>query len=262
MKTRRPEPHTLAGAYALDALTRADRARFERHLARCAQCAAEISGLREATVRLAAAAITAPPAGLIRRAVAAAAQTRQLSPLTRDTPRPWPGRRAAAGTAAGMPGRSSSRRAWLPRLALALAGAVVILAAALGLAARSTQDQLEQSQLASHAIATVLTARDATMISAPVTTGGTVTIVMSAHDRTLVFAAAGLRALPPSSCYELWLMRPGRDQPAAMLPTPRRGMTGPVLASGLKPGDHLGLTIEPVGGSPHPTTPAILQIAL
>ena len=108
----------------------------------------------------------------------------------------------------------------------------------------------------------MLTARDATMISAPVTTGGTATIVMSAHDRALVFAAAGLRALPPSSCYELWLMRPGRDQPAAMLPTPRHGMTGPVLASGLKPGDHLGLTIEPVGGSPHPTTPAILQIAL
>ena len=161
-----------------------------------------------------------------------------------------------------MPGRSSIRRAWLPRLALALAGAVVILAAALGLAARSTQHQLQQTQAASHAIAAVLTARDATMISAPVTTGGTATIVMSAHDRALVFAAAGLRALPPSSCYELWLMRPGRDQPAAMLPTPRHGMTGPVLASGLKPGDHLGLTIEPVGGSPHPTTPAILQIAL
>ena len=262
MKTRRPEPHTLAGAYALDALTRADRARFERHLARCPQCAAEISGLRETTARLAAAATTAPPAGLIQRAVAAAAQTRQLSPLTRDTPRPWPRHRAAAGTAAGMPGRSSLRRAWPPRVAVALAGAVVILAAALGLAARSTQHQLQQTQAASHAIAAVLTARDATMISAPVTTGGTATIVMSAHDRALVFAAAGLRALPPSSCYELWLMRPGRDQPAAMLPTPRHGMTGPVLASGLKPGDHLGLTIEPVGGSPHPTTPAILQIAL
>ena len=37
MKTRRPEPHTLAGAYTLDALTRADRARFERHLARPSQ---------------------------------------------------------------------------------------------------------------------------------------------------------------------------------------------------------------------------------
>jgi len=49
MRTHRPEPHTLAGAYALDALTCADRAPFERHLARCPQCAQEIRGLREAT---------------------------------------------------------------------------------------------------------------------------------------------------------------------------------------------------------------------
>ena len=244
MRTHRPEPHTLAGAYALDALTGADQARFERHLARCRQCAAELSGLREATARLAAAAAAQPPAGLTQRAVAAAAQTRQLPPLTRDTSRRWPGRHAAAvgsaGPAAGTPGRSSFRRAWLPKLALALAGAMVILAATLGLAARGAQHQLQQDQLNSHAIAVVLTAR----------------------DHALVFAAAGLAALPSTSCYELWLMGSGGDQPAAMLPAPRRGMTGPVLATRLQPGDRLGLTIEPAGGSPHPTTPAILQIKL
>ena len=85
MRTHRPEPHTLAGAYALDALTGADRARFERHLARCPQCAQEICGLREATARLAAAAAEQPPAGLTERALAAAARTRQLPPPTRGT---------------------------------------------------------------------------------------------------------------------------------------------------------------------------------
>ncbi|HEV2239485.1 MAG TPA: zf-HC2 domain-containing protein, partial [Streptosporangiaceae bacterium] len=84
MRTRRPEPHTLAGAYALDALTGADRTRFERHLARCEQCAREIAGLREATARLGAAAAAEPPAGLTERALAAAARTRQLPPVTRD----------------------------------------------------------------------------------------------------------------------------------------------------------------------------------
>jgi len=39
-------------------------------------------------------------------------------------------------------------------------------------------------------------------------------------------------------------------------------MTGPVLASGLRSGDQLGLTIEPAGGSPHPTTATILVLAL
>jgi anti-sigma factor RsiW len=265
VRTRRPEPHTLSGAYALDALPRADRARFERHLARCEQCAEEVSGLREATARLAAAAAAEPPAGLTERALAAAARTRQRPPVTRDAARSWPGRHAAA---AGSAGRATGQRggplqrAWTPRLALALTVAAVVLAGFLGLAARSAQHQLQQDRARSHEIAAVLTARDATKISARVTTGGTATVVMSGREHALVFAAAGLRALPSSRSYELWLMGPAGDKPAGMLPAPRQGMTGPVLASGLKAGDHLGLTVEPASGSSRPTSPVILQLAL
>jgi len=260
MRTSRPEPHTLAGAYALDALAGADRTRFERHLARCEQCAAEISGLREATARLAAAAAAEPPPGLIERALAGAASTRQLPPLT-PVPAPrWATRHAAAAGRAGL--RVLPPRAWMRRLAPALAAAAVILAATLGLVTRSALHQVQQDQARSHLIAAVLTAHDATMITGRVTTGGTATVVMSGREHALVFAAAGLRPLPSSRCYELWLMAPGDDHPAAMVPEPRRGMTGPVLASGLRPGDHLALTIEPAGGSPRPTSPVILQVAL
>jgi anti-sigma-K factor RskA len=265
MRTHKPEPHTLAGAYALDALTGADRARFERHLARCPQCAQEIRGLHEATARLAAAAAEQPPAGLTERALAAAARTRQLPPLTRDNPQSWRARRRAA---AGHAGRAAAARghtpgrAWMPRLALTLAAAAVILTGIVGLTARDAQHQLQEDQQHARVIAAVLTARDATMISAHVRTGGTATVVMSARDHALVFAAAGLRALPAARCYELWLMGPAGDKPAGMLPEPQHGMTGPVLASGLKPGDHLGLTIEPTGGTPHPTTAAILLLPL
>ena len=120
MRTRRPEPHTLAGAYALDALTGTDRARFERHLARCQQCAHEIGGLWEATARLAAAAATEPPPRLTERALTAAAQTRQLPPATRQTPARWPagtrplpdpGRRRAARAPAACSG-GPGRRGW------------------------------------------------------------------------------------------------------------------------------------------------------
>jgi len=171
MRTHRPEPHTLAGAYALDALTGADRARFERHLARCPQCAQEIRGLREATARLAAAAAEQPPAGLTERALAAAARTRQLPPLTRGSRLSW--RRAAArrhGWAAPARGRTPGR-AWMPRLALALAGAAIILAGILGLTARDAQHQLQQDQQHARIIAAVLTARDATMFSGRVQSG-------------------------------------------------------------------------------------------
>jgi anti-sigma-K factor RskA len=260
MKTSRPEPHTLAGAYALDALTGADRTRFERHLARCEQCAAEISGLREVTARLAAAAAAEPPPGLTERALAAAANTRQLPPLTPAPAPRWATRHAGAARQAGL--RALPPRAWMRRLAPALAAAAVILAGTLGLATRSALHQVQQDQARSHLIAAVLTAHDATMITGRVTTGGTATVVMSGREHALVFAADGLHRLPSSRCYELWLMAPGDDRPAAMVPEPRQGMTGPVLASGLKPGDHLALTIEPAGGSPRPTSPVILQVAL
>jgi anti-sigma-K factor RskA len=258
MRASRPEPHTLAGAFVLDALGAADEARFERHLARCEQCAAETSGLREATAGLAAAAAAEPPPGLTERAVAAAAHTRQLPPLT-PAPRPgWPAH--WTGTAVGQ--RGVYQRDWRRRLAPALAGVAVILAAALGLAARSALHQVQQDQARSQQIAAVLTARDATMMTAGVTTGGIATVVMSGREHALVFVAAGLHTLPPSRCYELWLMAQGDDHPAAMLPDPRQGMTGPVLTSSLKPGDRLGLTIEPAGGSSHPTSPVILQLTL
>jgi len=261
MRTRQPEPHTLAGAYALDALTGTDRAHFEQHLARCEQCSREISGLWEATARLAAAAAIEPPPGLTVRALAAAEQTRQLSPLTRQTP----ARHAAMTGLAGAAGARAAvplRRPWMPRLALAAAAACLVAAAIAGVAAHTAAHQLGEQQLRGHAIAAVLAAPDATMLTARITTGGTAAIVMSHRDRSLVFTAAGLRPLRSSQCYELWLMGPAGDKPAGMLPGPRHGMTGPVIASGLQPGDHLGLTIEPAGGSPHPTSAMIMVLAL
>ena len=145
---------------------------------------------------------------------------------------------------------------------LAAAAAAVALAAVLGVTARTAQHQLAAGQAGSRQVAAVLTAPDATMIDARVSTGGTVTVVMSRLDRALVFAAAGLRPLPPSRCYQLWLLRPGTEQPAAMLPDPQHDRTGPLTVTGLAPASLLGLTIEPAGGSRHPTTAMILVLAL
>jgi hypothetical protein len=113
-----------------------------------------------------------------------------------------------------------------------------------------------------HDIATVLTAPDLTVISGPVRTGGTGTVIMSHRERMLVFTAAGLRPLPGSQCYELWLMARGLDRRAALLPMPSHGMSGPVVASGLRPGDRLGLSVEPATGSRRPTSPMILVLVL
>ena len=235
--------HTLAGPYAMDAISAPDRARFERHLAGCEECSREIASLREATARLATATAVPPPPALKTRVMAAAAATRQRPPV------PEPEAAVRGWRARAWPGRG--------RLAVA-AGAVAVAAVAaaavvFGVSNGSVQDQLSRAQASSQQVAAVLTARDATMMTGAVKGGGTVTIVMSHARRELVFTAADLHALPASRGYELWLIGPGGDRAVTMLPPVHHGMTGPVVAAGLRPGDHLALTAEPAGGPPRPT---------
>ena len=254
MSRRHPEPHTLVGAYVLDAVSDSDRALFELHLARCPACAREVAELREAATGLARAASAEPPPALIQRVLASVGQVRQLPPAT-------------GGPSAHRIGRPARARMRLrPQMPARLAGAlaVVLLAAVavLGTFARHAEDEVSAAQQRTHQIAQVLNAPDAVMLTDRVKTGGTATIVMSGRDGALVFTTARLPRLPASRCYQLWLMGPAGDRSAGMLPSPRNGMTSPVIASGLRAGDRVGLTIEPDGGAPHPTGAPILLMPL
>lgn len=62
--------HALAGPYALDALDAPERARFERHLRRCASCPAEVRGFAAVAASLGLAAATTPPPALKGRVLA------------------------------------------------------------------------------------------------------------------------------------------------------------------------------------------------
>lgn len=50
-----PEMHTLAGAFAVNALSEHERARFQRHIEECESCAQEVRELRATAARLGAA---------------------------------------------------------------------------------------------------------------------------------------------------------------------------------------------------------------
>jgi anti-sigma-K factor RskA len=259
-RTSKRDAHTLAGAYAMDAISAPDRDRFERHLAGCEECAREVASLREATAMLGTAAAEPLPAGLKERVLAAAAVTRQQPPVDEAVTRPHP-RRVTSRVGPWL--RSL---AWPGRLALAAGAAAVaaVLAVAVvfGLTNGSMQQQLDQVQASSQQIAAVLTAHDAVMTAGPVAGGGTATIVMSHSRHALVFTAQGLHALPASRGYELWLIGPAGTRPVGLLPAGRHGMTGPVIASGLRPGDHLALTAEPADGSARLDAPMMLDVAL
>ena len=246
MTIRREVPHTLAGAYALDALTDRDRARFERHLAGCDACRQEAASLREAASRLPAASAVPPPGRLREQVLAGAARTRQ-PPFTTDG-LAGSGRRAVSGRA--------------PRLAVAIAGGCILVALVLGGLFVHTQQRLSLEQAHNRAIATILNAPDATIMSAKAATGGSATVVMSHRDRALVLTTAMLPALPAGHRYQVWLMGPRRTRPAGMLPAPHRGMTAPVVVSGVAPGDMVGLTVEPASGSTMPSSAPVLMLVL
>ena len=207
--------HTLAGAYALDALDDADRARFERHLARCDACAQEVRGLRETTALLGSAAAVRPPGRLRAQVLATAARTRQHPParaMDQDAKHGWLGRRGSWATRG-----ERGTRGWLSRVALATAAVSLAAAMTLGVVAVTAKHTLDRAEERNRQVAAVLTSRDAVMMTAPVTTGGTATVVMSHTKRMIVFSAEGLRPLSGARSYELWLIGPEGIRPAGML---------------------------------------------
>ena len=260
--------HALVGAYALDAVPGPDRAKFEKHLQSCEQCRDDVHGLREATARLASAAAIQPRPELRERTVQAAARTRQLPPLVSGQPeqrtRGW--RRARWRLQRPRP--SSSRtgnrvlRSWSARLVLGAAVLLAVTATLLGLHVGAMQNRITAAQQRDNTIAAIVGASDATRMTAPVSTGGMATVVMSHHARALVFVGRDLAALPGSQRYELWLLGPSGSAPAGMLSPAQHGMSGPMVVRQLAPGDRLGLTIEPASGASRPTSAPIVVLAL
>jgi hypothetical protein len=249
VRLRREVPHTLAGAYALDALTEPDRMRFERHLAGCDACRQEASSLREAAGRLAAATAAPPPQRVREQVLAEAARTRQRPPLTEDGPTSFSaGRRAV--------------RLRAPRMAVAIVGGCMLVALVLGGLFIDTQHRLSQEQAHNREVTAVLNAPDATIMSAPAETGGTATVVMSHREHALVLTTAMLPALPARQRYQVWLMGPHTARSAGMLPQQHRGMTAPVVVAGVVPGDEVALTVESADGASSPSSAAVLMLVL
>jgi anti-sigma-K factor RskA len=245
VKVMRDDLHVLTGSYALDAISDAEREEFERHLQHCPSCDAEVRGLRETAARLALACAMTPPGRMERRVLAATYQTRQLPPLSADRPhRTLPRRRA-------LPRRPSSRGAFphgtvTRRVAVLAAAASVAVAVALGITQLSAQHQLDQARAT--AIARVVTAPDAHVETARTSAGGNVTVVTSAALREAVVSASGMASLPSSRVYQVWVLSPSGARSAGLM----HGSS--LLESAIRPGDRIGITVEPAGGTARPTT--------
>jgi anti-sigma-K factor RskA len=247
MSVQSHELHLLTGAYAVDALTGAELDEFEKHLQRCASCTEEVRGLQETAARLGMITAIEPPPWMRRQVLAAASRTRQLPPaggrpLGRDTPR-----------------RMTRLRRSLPRSAavVAMAAAIVVLA----VLQVNTRHQLQQTQQGNSAVAAVLAAPDARLETSSTTVGGTVTAVISPRDREAVITTADMPTQSDAKVYQLWVISASGARSIGLLPGGGTGVTSPVLAADVQPGDRLGITVEPAGGTSQPTTTPIALIA-
>jgi len=257
----RDDLHVLTGSYALDALTESEREDFERHLQHCASCEAEVRGLRETAARLAMAKAVRPPARMERRVLAATYRTRQLPPLPGLDARRARAARWFAGQSAAW--RAAGARVLTPRLVAAVAAACVAVAVGLGITQAATQHQLESTRASGAAITRVITAPDARIQTARTTVGGTVTVVVSARQRAAVVTAAGMPPLPSARVYQVWVMSPAGAHSAGARSVGLLARTGQdLLASAIAPGDRIGITVEPSGGTSRPTTTPVLALAL
>lgn len=248
------EPHLLTGAYAVDAVSDAEAAAFERHLAGCPECGQEVRELRETAARLAMAVAVVPPPELREATLALVAKTRQWPPLVATIRR--------ATSIRSLSARSLSVRSLPARITLVAAAAAVVAAVVIGLGTW-TEQRADPAQQQLAAVNAVLTAPDAAAKKAQDGAApGTASVVTSRSHGKIVVLAGNLPPLAGGRVYQVWLIGADGVHSAGLVQADGPHRTLPVLAD-LTPGiDRVGITAEPPGGSPSPTTPAVAMIFL
>ncbi|MFJ3174303.1 anti-sigma factor domain-containing protein [Streptomyces roseus] len=241
------DTHTLAAAYALDALDHDERQAFEDHLRTCEACREETAEFKATSARLAAAVAQQPPAQAKAQVMAAIDAVRQLPPHVPP---------AAAARARG---------GWLQRRAVPLALAASIAAAALGGVAvwqthngQELKQDARQAQQQLDAVSAVLAAPDARTVHGRAANGALTTVVASDRQNKAIFTASNLPAPAAGKTYQLWLSHDGTMRPAGLI-----DHDGTVVLTGTPAGAAaVGLTLEPAGGSPEPSTNPLLLMTL
>jgi anti-sigma-K factor RskA len=256
-----------AAAYALGALTPAERADFEAHLANCALCAAEVRSFAPVVGELGMTNPAAVPSPAVRDRLLSAIRTgpRAATPLAAA--------RAASSQRTGERIETSGTMSRVGPYALA---ASMVLAVALGgyaaqlrgrittLEARlrdtvlraDTNERLvadaRRSALESQRTVLVLAAPDLARIDL----AGQPARAFWSRSRGLVFTASNLPAPPPGRAYQLWVLT---AQPApisaGMLKVDANGRATEMIDT---PQDlprpvAMAVTLEPEAGVPAPT---------
>jgi anti-sigma-K factor RskA len=229
--------HTLSGAYALDALSPEEAAAFAQHLADCPACRQEVRELRQAASQMGEIESTRPPSALKTRVLAAADRQAQLPPRV-------------------IPIDAASRR-WTSRLGTRLVGAAAAVLLLIGGVAfwQGNQDQSPPVTQAT-SVSEVLAAPDVHVKTVRTSDGRALKVASSEEFGQLAVATGDLRKLSSHRVYQMWTVHNGRSTSAGVITDLGKGKVMAIPTYGTS----VAITVEPAGGSQHPTTQPIVQL--
>jgi anti-sigma-K factor RskA len=264
-----PDIHTLTGAYAVDALAADEREVFEAHLEACDACCQEVAELQATAARLGGSLHEPPPPELKGRVLAAIDRTRQDPPGSADGS--WPDASPDPASAAwgrdeladarARKARAAGAPRWLLGVVGAAAGVLAIAVVGLGFAVASLGERLGQMETAAGQLTEVLTAVDAETVSVAVD-GTAVSIVMSPRRGEAVVLVDGMAPAPDDHDYELWMIHDDVRVPAGVFNVDDRGRATRVVTGDMATVTAIGVTVEPAGGSPQPTSEPVMVVEM
>lgn len=271
------EIEELLGAYALDAVEAEVAAEIELHLRDCPRCRAEVTAHREVATLLGNAGADAPD-GLWDRIASSLEEEAPpfdlavLSPLRGAGDGSVASRIPSPDRDAG-PARREANRRWqvVAPLSVAVAAAAVAIVI-LGVRVANLDSKVHtlssalagEGQNAEVAAAVLnpshLTIPLTSVVPSPVNRARRRVELLAVPERaptwTVYWTPSNLATLSKADTYQLWALVDGKPESLGVLgPDPRT-----VWSFQLQPGmKELMVTVEPVGGSPSPTTTVVVE---
>lgn len=254
-----PDIHADLAGYLLERLAPQERTEFERHLAACAQCQAEVRELSGAASALPQAALRVELPPELRVATLAAVE--RAATEGEPAAEAEPGLERSVGPASPARARDgSSRRPLLPRLGLALGGAAALAAAVFVGVVIGGGESRPSGTLEAE-----------TELTGPGASRGLASVVELGIGRAVSLRSDDLAELDNTAeFYEVWFVGPG-DSPgkpnrvsAGTFHPDKEGRSRVRLTAAVDPSNYeaLSITREPRNGDPGRTGPEVLGSAL
>jgi anti-sigma factor RsiW len=223
------------GPYVLDALPELEAELFERHLATCESCRAEVEELRPVTHALARSVPQVEPPPELKQSLMRVVNG-EADPVESARTEPRERRRRAL----------SWPRNLQPRLALGGALAVLAIGVVIGVAAEKSSDGTGARTLAAQ-------------IDRRAMPRGSATLAVGSKDRTATIRLKNAPRPPSGRVYQLWVQRGKTIERGPTFTVDASGNGSRAVPGGVRGADAVMVTVEKAGGAPAPTRAPIMR---